>query len=210
MKKLILAFSCLIAACASAPRKPLTPTAISSPRVSPFVQACKEPGVECTEQVITVNLFHRDDSPFSLTMPPPTVIVQHDYVTVLSGQTVYVEADVDGDKLVNLHFVQSPTHPEKTLTLKLQQLEMGQKTSAGSHMMMFTIENPFDRWLKYSAGMMPLDQPSGKDGVYVTDTCPVLSKGSASESWPEPIFQLVLGDFHFIDPNAPGGMTCTN
>lgn len=217
MKKYLLTCMFFIlagAGCTSAPQKPAAPAATAatpSSGTSPFVAACKETNVQCLDEPITVKLFHRDGSPYGMVLPPPGVVVQGDYVNILAGQMVYIEADVDGDKLVNLHLVQSVTHPDKTLVMKLEQLDFDDKSVSGGHMMTFTINNPFGRDLKYHAGIMPLDVPPGREsGLFKTSTCPVMAKLMGSETWPEPIFQIVVGEFHFPNPKSADTKVCSD
>jgi len=199
------------AACGSEPTKPsVAPPAQAAQNsgTNLLMQACKLPGFECLYQPITVNIAHRDGSPYSMVLQSPNVVIQHNSVTVFAGQTVNIEGDIQGDKLVNLHMVDSVTHPEKTIVMQLEQVAMD--NIPGGHMMIFTINNPFDLNMKYHAEMMPLDMPPGrKQGFFKTSTCPVMAKISGSESWPEPIFQLMLSDFHFPDPASAEGSTCS-
>jgi hypothetical protein len=215
MKYSLLALAALVCAgCAGAPQKSVSPasatTSAPSSGTSPFVETCKQTGIQCIDQPITIKLFHKDGSPYGMVLPPPSVVIQGNYVNILAGQTIYVEADVDGDKLANLHLVPSVTHPEKTLVMKLEQVDTNDNSISGGHMMMFTIHNPFGRDLKYHAGIMPLDQPRAEDQVYKTSTCPVMANIMASENWPEPIFQIVVGEFHFPDPKSSEAGTCSN
>ena len=61
---------------------------------------------------------------------------------------------------------------------------------------MLVVTNPFDKRVKYHAGMM---LPTG-DKLLKTSSCPVLGGGRmAFESWPNAIFQLVLFDFRLLD-----------
>lgn len=202
MRLLITLLGLLLAACAGAPPKPAAastpPQAATSAQPEPktIEEACKTPEYQCIYTPVTVSLVQKDGSGYQHTFPPPMPVIHGGVVYVLAGQTVYIEADVDKDKLTNLHFVSSNTHPEKTLVLHLSQ-----STDAGmDNTMMFDIHSPFAKPLKYHAGLMPLDSTDGS--MYKTSTCPVIAKGGAFEMWPYPVFQLALSDFHMLDPDS--------
>lgn len=97
--------------------------------------------------------------------------------------------------------VPSVSHPEKTLTIKLEQTEL----SNAGNVMVLTIQNPFDRALKYHADIARLDQ----DKEMQTSTCPVMAKLLSSESWPEPIFSINLQGLHLVASDSPEAGTCS-
>jgi len=130
--------------------------------------------------------------PFETTFESPLPIVQNGWVSVFPGETVFVEAEVSGDHLVNLRAVKNKEHPEKTLTFEFSQ-------EAGSPSMMLIVTNPFERTLKYHAGMVL----PANDNLLKTTTCPVIGGGRmAFESWPNAILQLKLFDFRLLDGGA--------
>jgi hypothetical protein len=69
--------------------------------------------------------------------------------------------------------------------------------------MLLKVTNPFSQSLKFNMGMMPLDS----DKLLKTSSCPVMAGGSSFESWPEPVFQVVLGNARFIDADK-GQVAC--
>jgi hypothetical protein len=108
-------------------------------------------------------------------------------IAIVAGQTLHVEVDVDGDTLTGFRVVDVASHPDKTLFVKLEQSEDGS--------MLLMVTNPFKRPLKFSMGIMPLDKPD----LFKTSSCPVVAGGSSFESWPEPVFQVVLAKAHFVE-----------
>lgn len=208
LKQFALASLSLIAGCAGASQQTVATPAPAT--AGSFGQTCAQPGVQCTTRSISLDLIRLDGSEYRLTLPPPTVIVQGDYVTVMSGQTVYIEAEEDGDKLSKLRLVRAVAQPEKTLVIKLQQIEMEKDFPGGTHRMMLTVLNPFSRTLKFHAGLMPLEPPQGiiESSLSQTATCPVIGRGVGSESWPEPLFQVVVGEFRFPDPSSQDYASC--
>ena len=175
-----LAAVCAQAAPAAKSAKPLTAQ-----------QACKDPHIQCLDQPITLSLHMPDGQDFTQTLPAPNPLVQYDHVYLFPGQTLYIEADVKDDKLTNLHMVPANVRPEKTLVFKFEQSE-----TKDQYGMLLSIHNPFTRWLKYHAATVDADTAAGM--LKESTTCPVIPGSNASENWPEPIFQLVVSDFHFL------------
>lgn len=130
-------------------------------------------------------VFHRRYPVF----PPP---VQEGSIMILPGETLFVEAEVQGDRLVGLRAVERVTAPEKTLVARFEQLEDGA--------MLLSLQNPFRRHLKFHMAFMPLDQ----DRMFKTSSCPVVPGGSAFEHWPFPIFQLLLFQPRLLEQDAAG------
>lgn len=142
-----------------------------------------------------VVLKQKDGKTYDQTFGVFPGIVQDMGITVVAGQTVLVEAEISGDRLVNMKAVDAVVHPDKTITATLTQNKDGA--------MMLSLANPFPKPLKFDMGMMPLDS----DGLYKTSSCPVIGGGGSYEMWPYPIFQLVLGNARLLDAGAP--MACT-
>lgn len=117
-------------------------------------------------------------------------------VSVIAGETIYVEAVPHGSTLAELRFVPAIANPDRTVTLKFEQsLGIG---------MVLTVTNPFSEPLKYSAG---IHRP-GYDEFHRTSICPVMPGVRTWEHWPEPLVQLLLFDFRFIDANDQEAMVC--
>ncbi len=117
-------------------------------------------------------------------------------VSILAGETIYVEAVPHGSTLAGLRFVLAIANPERTLTFQFEQsLGIG---------MVLTVTNPFSEPLKYSAG---LHRP-GYDEFHRTSICPVMPGTKTWEHWQEPLVQLVLFDFRFVDANDQEAMVC--
>lgn len=154
-------------------------------------QACKDAHVQCLDQPIAISLRMPDGSIFSETLPAPNPLVQYDHVYLFPGQTLYIEADVKDDMLVNLRMVPANVHPQKTLVFKFEQRE-----TKGQYGMSLSIHDPFMHWLKYHA--VVVDTDTAPDTFKQSSTCPVVPGGDATENWIAPIFQVVLSDFRFL------------
>ena len=138
---------------------------------------------------LRIVLKQKDGTTYDKTFKVFPGVIQDAGVTVVAGQTVYVEAEIEGERLKYLRAVEAITHPETTITLKLEQNEDG---------MILNIKNPFPRTLKFDMGIMPLD----KDGLYKTSSCPVHAGIESFEMWPYPIFQVFLGNGRVLDEKA--------
>ena len=129
---------------------------------------------------LRVTLKQKDGTLYDRTYEAFNTIVQDFGITVVAGQTVYVEADIENGRLVNLKSVDKIVSPDKTLTAKFEQSEDGG--------MLLTVSNPFDQTIKFDMGIAPLD----KEELYRTSSCPI--NKTVFEMWPEPIFLVVLGN----------------
>jgi len=134
-----------------------------------------------------VVLKQKDGSTFDKVYDVFPGVVQPFGLTVVAGQILYIEADMGSNRLVNFRVVEAVTHPEKTLSVRLQQNDDGG--------MLLKVFNPFKQALKFDMGMMPLDRPR----LLKTSSCPVVAGGFSVESWPMPLFQVVFGNARFID-----------
>lgn len=140
---------------------------------------------QCAHDVHIV-IRRKDGSTFDKTFPVLPV-VQQSMVSIYPGMTVNFEADLDGDRLVNLKLVKEIANPAKTITAKLSQDE-----KVG---MMLSTSNPFDKDLRIRMGMMLLD---GED-LLRTSSCPVVAGGGGYELWPYPLFQVIFADMRLIE-----------
>ncbi len=116
---------------------------------------------------------------------PPTV--QNMGIFVLAGQTIYIEAEVSGNRLINYVAVDKVKLPARTISAKLEQQADGS--------MLLAIHNPFAKAIKFNMGMMPLKS----ERLVKTTSCPVGAGLALYEHWPFPIFQVVLGGGRLLE-----------
>ena len=113
-------------------------------------------------------------------------VVQKDRISLLPGETVYVEADLVDGKAVNLKSVSSIEKPESTLTFTFEQ----EDDDIG---MVLSVKNPFSANLKYHLDMIDFQ------GIpHHTSSCPAIATGGAYEMWPHPIPEIVVSDIHVV------------
>lgn len=125
--------------------------------------------------------FRTHGEPVDQKMPVYWPRVFNDIISVLPGESFYVEAEVYDGKLANLKEVPEIVNPEKTISIKFSQTE--KKT-----MMMLSLSNPFDDViLKFNMEMIDFD-----GNPHQTSSCPVVPGGSIYESWPHAIPELII------------------
>lgn len=135
----------------------------------------------------TIRLLKDDGSVFESSFDVENPIVHKGWVSIFPGETLFVEADRDENRLVNLRAVKRVRDPDRTLELKFWQ-------DKGKPDMFLKVNNPFPKTMKYHAVMMLLDS----DKLYKTSSCPVLAGKIAIESWPHAVFELLLFDFRLV------------
>jgi hypothetical protein len=139
----------------------------------------------------TIRLMKDDGSVFESSFDVENPIVHKGWVSIFPGETLFVEADRDDDRLVNLRAVKEMRDPHRTLELRFWQ-------EKGKPDMFLKVNNPFSRTMKYHAVMMLLDS----DKLYKTSSCPVLAGKIAFERWPHAVFELLLFDFRLVGDGA--------
>ncbi len=137
---------------------------------------------------------------FELPSAPASPIVTGEMITVLAGETAFVEGTLKAGRLVDLVAVSKIEHPERTLVLSLHQ-----EASIGDGLgMILKITSPFPKVLKYRLGVMGLSD----DGLRKTSVCPLFQGKPVYEQWPYPLFQVAARDFTQIEPTSPAAGKC--
>ena len=121
---------------------------------------------------------------------PSRPYVIDDMVNMIPDEKILVEAEVKERKLVNLQHVDKNEHPERTI-----ELAFTQNQDKKSPFMVLAVKNPFDKGLKYEAGI----QIHGQKGFIKTSTLVVQPKLTIFESWPNPLTWIVLRNFELVD-----------
>ncbi len=169
------------------------PVHISADNAHAFLaKICSQPPpFQCVDRAFTVTLKKRDGSTYSHTFEPPMPVIHKRSITIFSGQTLNVEAVPGPDgRLGRFKLVRKVIHPAATLVLHLEQSSRG---------MLLMVHNPFDRPLRYEAGIRRLEDA----GFTPTDVCPVMAKLGGIEMWPEPLFQVRLAGLRLETAKHP-------
>lgn len=121
---------------------------------------------------------------------PERPCVDDNIVNLIPGEKLFIEAELDGKKLVNLKRVERIVRRDRTLVF-----EFNQKKDPKALAMYLLIKNPFEHTLKYSAEI----QPYGKEEFFKTATAPILPKKYVYEVWLEPVLRILLENFELTD-----------
>jgi hypothetical protein len=113
-------------------------------------------------------------------------VVQRDRLSLLPGDKVYIEADLEGGRFINFKQVSEVLNPGKTIVFDFQQTE-------GELEMTLTVQNPFPELMK-----LHLDMIDFEGNPHQTSSCPVVSQGSLHEIWPHPIPELMVSNIHVL------------
>ena len=149
--------------------------------------------VQCQKN-LHVTLKKRDGTIFDRTFEVMSPTIQGNSVFIFPGQTVLFTTELDGSKLKNPKLATDPNAPN-VIALKLEQTPDG--------VMMLSVKNPYEKFLKFRMGIMPLEKPE----LFATTSCPAVPKGGAYESWPDPIFQIVVTSGRLLEPKD--SLACT-
>lgn len=199
----------LIAVCASIVVSGCATTArprAAEPMIDPdFARFCTSN--PCRGQTI-VDLVTDDGTPLRVELPMAPPIVQPGFVTIYAGESIILEADVEGDRLVNLRAVPQLVHPDRSIQLRFHQ----DTTMRHGTDMVLLVQNGFSQRLKYRLGMLLPSDPEPPPGqpppIRRTTSCPVLPGQAAYEHWPHAIFLLVATEFHLVDGDDPTAAIC--
>jgi hypothetical protein len=165
-------------------------------------EAAKDLERICTEVLCrdptTVRVLREDGSTMEVPIRIRLPFLQPDgWMTIFPGEEIFVEVDVDGDRITNPRAVRKAENPSTTLTFKFWQ-EPKRKDS------FLLVTNPFSRPVKFNLGMMLLND----EHLRKTSSCPVLPQKKHYEHWPHPIFQLVVANLRFLPDGAE--LNCEN
>jgi hypothetical protein len=121
---------------------------------------------------------------------PPAV--QSGVVTILPGETVEMVAEFHEGKFAGWRAPRSDDGPSAhRISVNLQQ----NRDDAG---FMATVENHGPSLLKFQMGLHRLD---GADDPEYTSSCPVGPGQTSFESWPYPLFQILITGVAVIEPS---------
>ena len=115
-------------------------------------------------------------------------------ISIFPDEQVYVEATVKDNKIVSIRNVHTLSNPGSTLTFKFSKMDGGKG-------MMLSVKNPLDNAIKYHIDMVDF-----KGGLHHTSSCPNMAGLSVFESWPHPIPEIRITNFHFAASNE--GSVC--
>lgn len=136
---------------------------------------------------VKIFLFIDNDQYYEDNLKDIPYIFEKSVLRLYPNEKVFLECEIDNDKLINLKVVKEIKKPKNTITISFDQIH----DKKIHKYMALKVVNPFDRDLKYSAIVYPL---SIKKYVQ-TNILPVPAKLTSYESWPDLIPTIILKDF---------------
>lgn len=138
----------------------------------------------------TVRVRREDGSTFEWNVPRLPIVTRDGLITVFAGEQVHVELTVDKDALA-VRAVPKVVRPKSTVSFRLTQTD--------GTAMRLTVSHNLPANLKYSLGLM---LPAG-GGLQTAPSCAAASGTVATETWPYPVFQVVITNLRFLPAGAP-------
>jgi hypothetical protein len=139
----------------------------------------------------TVRLRREDGSTFERPVPRLPIVLPNGWITIFPGEEVHVELTVAGNAIRSARAVPKVVRPKTTLTFRLRQ-------PPESTAMVLAVSHGLPQAIKYSVDLM---LPAGGD-MLPAASCPVQPEVITNETWPEPVFQLVIKDLRFLREGA--------
>ena len=111
--------------------------------------------------------------------------IESTQLSIVGGEQVFVEITVQENMIVGIKKVTKIIDPQSTMTFNFMK-DDNRKS------MMLSVKNPLGRPVKYH-----IDMVDYRGGLHNTSSCPVMAGLSVFESWPHPIPELRITNFHF-------------
>ena len=135
---------------------------------------------------VKLQLNDKEYAEFSFSKGP---YVAEGFINVLNGEEFNVEFDDQNGQFSNPRYVKDVLHPERTLFVKLSQIETGT---------VLTVRNSFSRSVIYDCAIQHYTQQK----FTKTSIMPVPAKLVGLESWPYPITQVIISNIRFQSAKA--------
>jgi len=135
-----------------------------------------------------LKLFVNDSTFYQSPMNETSYVIKSEMVQIFPGETLYIEADIAKDSLIDLHIVPAIIHKDKTITISFSQ----DHENNIHKQMILKINNPFSESLTYHAhiNLMKTKKWVGSSVLPVQPTL------ESFETWPDIITSIVLSDFY--------------
>lgn len=136
---------------------------------------------------MTITLVKKDGSIFERKYDYLYPIIRSTGISIFPGEQLVITGDFIDNKLTNISVLSENDKKPPLMKFSFSQ--------ENANMMVLFVENYSKYNIKYHLSLMPLE----KDGLYKTSTCPLLAGFSAGESWPYPIFQLLVTEIFILE-----------
>ncbi len=114
------------------------------------------------------------------------------HLSIFPGEQVYVEVAVENNMIVGTKKVNNIIDPNRTMTFNFMKADNGKS-------MMLSVKNPLTSSVKYH-----IDMVDYRGRLHNTSSCPVMAGLSVFESWPHPIPEIRITNFHFTSEEKNG------
>jgi hypothetical protein len=136
---------------------------------------------------ITIKLIKEDGSIFEQKHEYLYPIIQSMGITIFAGENIKIAGTFENNKLSNIHALKESDQEPPLFTFSFWQED--------KDMMILKVVNNSKHDIKYHLAMMPLKE----ENFFKTSSCPVAASISAIESWPYPIYQLLIPEIFIIE-----------
>ena len=137
-----------------------------------------------------IRLKRSDGTWYEQTIEHFSGAVQNNGLVVLPGQTIYVEADISGEQLINFGAVDHIGKPKKTIVVTFWQQDDGG--------MILSLTQSFKGDVKFDLEILRMEG----DHFEASPSLPVKAGIKLTEMWPYPISMVVLKNGRLIDGNT--------
>jgi len=161
----------------------LLPFNVLSSTLPPKEKLC--PNNDCRGPT-TIRLVKKDGSVFEQKHDYLYPIVQSFGITILPDEHIMITGKFDGGVLKDIKALSSSKDNTPLFTFDFKQ---------DGKQMFLTVENHSKFNIKYHLAMMPLKERK----MFKTSSCPVSAGNMAFESWPFPIYQLLIPKIFIIN-----------
>ena len=125
----------------------------------------------------------------SITMRMP--YVSQDQIYLYAGETLSFEAEEGTSGPIHLKYVDKVAHPEKTLTVRLEQ----RPDIADGYGMRLILSNPFGKALKFAVAEVG---PGDTRSEYAVGVCPAPPQGESRKKWLYPLAETIILSLSFV------------
>lgn len=162
----------------------LLPCTVFSDGLSPREKLC--PQGDCRGP-ITIRLVKEDGSIFEQSHDYLYPVIQSMGITIFPGEQIKITGSFKDNKLTDTRVLGASDHDPPLITFNFSQ-----ETDKS---MLLTVTNHSANDIKYHLAMMPL----ASERLVKTSSCPVSAGLMAFESWPFPIYQLLVPEIFIVE-----------
>jgi hypothetical protein len=138
-----------------------------------------------------LKLFVNDSVFYEAPMKASRYIINDTIIQIFPGEKLYVESEIQNNKLVNFKVVPKITDKNRTMVIEFHQ----EKKGKNHDQMILTIENPYQKNLHYSAMINLMNEHRWRK----TSVVQVLPGQKSIEMWSDIITSIALSGFEFIE-----------